>query len=122
MANPRTRRGAERATRTPLRVPDVVVPADREEPRPVVLPGVALAAGILLFVFLLRLGWPIGGSMIPKAQVMVDILPWVLVLVLFALVLHSLLAWLAESELLSAPWLLIIVLAVGAATWMLWPE
>jgi hypothetical protein len=46
---------------------------------------------------------------------------WGLVLVLFALVLRCLFAWLAESQLLSAPWLLIIALAVGAATWMLWP-
>jgi len=83
------------------------MPQGREESRPVLLPGVALAAGIILFLFLLRFA--------------VDILLWVLVLGLFALVLHYLMVWLAESELLSAPWLLIIVLTAGAATWMLWP-
>jgi len=105
MANPRKRRGD--GSRSPLRVPDVAVPLGRDERRPVILPGVALAAGIILFVFLLRFA--------------VDILLWVLVLVLFALVLHALMVWLAQSELLSAPWLLIIVLTLGAGTWMVWP-
>jgi len=107
MANLKKRRGEERGSRSPLRVPDVAVPVDREKAPSAVLPGVALAAGIILFLFLLRFA--------------VDILLWVLVLALFALVLHAVMSWLAETELLSAPWLLIIVLTIGAATWMLWP-
>src|SRR5512139_580984 len=107
MANPKKRRGEERGSRSPLRVPDAATPTVRNEARSALLPGVALAAGILVFVFLLRFA--------------IDILLWVLVLALFALVLHSILSWLAETELLSAPWLLIIVLTLGAGTWMLWP-
>jgi len=107
MANPKKRRSEEGSTRSPIRVPDVAMPLRPEKRRPAVLPGVALAAGIILLLFLARFA--------------VDILLWVLVLALFALVLHALTQWLAESELLSAPWLLIIVLTVGAATWMLWP-
>lgn len=110
MANPRKRRGTERAvrtTRTPVRLP-AVLQDDIEERRPALVGGVALAAGVLLFLFLLRFA--------------VDILLWVGVLALFAIVMHYLTLWLAESELLSAPWLLIVALTVGAATWMLWPE
>jgi hypothetical protein len=107
MANPKKGRRTERGSRSPLRVPDVAMPRDREKPGSVVLPGLAMAAGIVLFLFLLRFA--------------IDVLIWVLVLALFAVVLHVIMVWLAHSELLTAPWLFIIFLGVGAVTWMFWP-
>jgi Bacterial Ig-like domain (group 3) len=107
MANPKKGRGADRGSRSPIRVSDVAMPRDREKPGSVVLPGLAMAAGIILFVFLLRFA--------------IDLLIWVLVLALFAVVLHVIMVWLAHSELLTAPWLFIIFLIVGALTWMFWP-